>query len=183
MGPRGEGRFREDLFYRINVFPIELPPLRDRREDIPLFLDFFLDRFCRRDGLARKYADPQTEAELMARPWPGNIRELENAVEIAVIRSRDREWLTIEDFPEPRRLNRAWSHNVEEPADFKQLVSRFERDLITRVLERAHGNKSQAAGMLRLKRTTLVEKLKKLDAAGDDETHLPDQRELSRFTH
>jgi len=163
----GEERFREDLFYRINVFPIELPPLRQRREDVPLFLDYFVDRFCRRDGLARKYVEPRVEAELMQRPWPGNIRELENAAEIAVIRSRDREWLTLEDFPQPRQPN-GWPagdpSGSGQPADFKQLVSRFERDLITRVLKRAHGNKSQAAEMLRLKRTTLVEKLKKLDA-------------------
>jgi len=170
----GEGRFREDLFYRINVFPIELPPLRQRRGDVPLFLDFFLDRFCRRDGLARKYVEPRAEAELLARSWPGNIRELENAVEVAVIRSRDRQWLTIDDFPEPR------------PADFKQLVSRFERDLITRVLERARGNKSQAAEMLRLKRTTLVEKLKKLGALEeplDPGPESSEERLLSRLTH
>jgi DNA-binding NtrC family response regulator len=189
----GEGRFREDLFYRINVFPIELPPLRARRDDIPLFLDFFLDRFCRRDGLARKYVEPRAEAELVARSWPGNIRELENAVEIAVIRSRDRAWLTLKDFPQPRPANAAAAAPTPgRPADFKQLVSRFERDLITRVLELAHGNKSQAAEMLSLKRTTLVEKLKKLDAL--EETLVPEAQTnpapetrqaplLSRLTH
>lgn len=184
----GEGRFREDLFYRINVFPIELPPLRQRRDDVPLFLDFFLDRFCRRDGLARKYAEPRAEAELMARSWPGNIRELENAVEIAVIRSRDRQWLTIDDFPEPRRANLGWpaAPSAASPAGFKQLVSRFERDLITRVLEHARGNKSQAAEMLHLKRTTLVEKLKKLDALDEALEPGPETSEdrlLSRLTH
>jgi DNA-binding NtrC family response regulator len=184
----GEGRFREDLFYRINVFPIELPPLRERREDVPLFLDFFLDRFCRRDGLPRKYVDPAAESELMARPWPGNIRELENAVEMAVIRSRDREWLAIEDFPEPRPPNTAWRAaaplSIEQPADFKQLVSRFERDLINRVLERAKGNKSQAAEMLCLKRTTLVEKLKKLDALDPEAgPGCDEERLVSRLTH
>jgi DNA-binding NtrC family response regulator len=186
----GEGRFREDLIYRINVFPIELPPLRERREDIPLFLDFFVERFCRRDGLARKYVEPRAEAELMVRTWPGNIRELENAVEMAVIRSRNRQWLRIDDFPQPRpaiapRLS-APAPNAGHPADFKQLVQRFERDLIARVLERAHGNKSQAAEMLRLKRTTLVEKLKKLDSREEplaisqepDGDHL-----LSKLTH
>jgi DNA-binding NtrC family response regulator len=192
----GEGRFREDLFYRINVFPIELPPLRQRREDVPLFLDFFLARFCRRDGLPRKYVEPRAEAELMARDWPGNIRELENAVEIAVIRSRDRQWLMLDDFPAPRPASAAWASSAGwlaadapsagHPADFKQLVSRFERDLISRVLERVHGNKSQAAEMLRLKRTTLVEKLKKLDAqeppcgAGPE---AGDERLLSRLAY
>jgi transcriptional regulator with GAF, ATPase, and Fis domain len=182
----GDGRFREDLFYRINVFPIELPPLRERREDVPLFLDFFLERFCRRDGLPRKYAEPGAEGELMARPWPGNIRELENAVEIAVIRSRDRQWLSIEDFPEPRAPNASWrgAPGGGHPAGFKQLVSRFERDLITSVLERAHGNKSQAAEMLRLKRTTLVEKLKKLEALHPEaDSESGEERLFSRLTH
>ncbi len=76
--------FREDLFYRINVFPIHLPPLRERREDIPLFIAYFMDRFCLRDGLQPKCLDEGAEADLVSRYWPGNIRELENAVEIAV---------------------------------------------------------------------------------------------------
>jgi transcriptional regulator with GAF, ATPase, and Fis domain len=185
----GEGRFREDLFYRINVFPIELPSLRERREDVPLFLEYFLERFCRRDGLVRKYAEPRAEAELMLRPWPGNVRELENAVEVAVIRSRDRKWLTIEDFPQPRPSS-GWPAGgpagASQPVGFKQLVSCFERDLLTRVLERANGNKSHAAEMLRLKRTTLVEKLKKLDALDSPPAGKADpagQSQLTQLTH
>ena len=159
-----DGRFREDLFYRINVFPIHLPPLRERREDIPFFIEYFLDRFCRRDGASRKELHPSAEAALMSRLWPGNIRELENAVEIAVIRSQDRDLVDIEDFPEPRTLfaSRPGQEENAEPADFKTIVGHFERDLIQRVLERTHGNKTQAAELLRLKRTTLIEKLKKL---------------------
>ena len=159
-----EGRFREDLFYRINVFPIHLPPLRDRREDIPLFIEYFLERFCRRDGLPKKELHPRAEAAVMSRPWPGNIRELENAVEIAVIRSQDRKVVDIEDFPEPRHLSTAVRRQEDagESADFKTIVSHFERDLIQRVLERTHGNKTRAADLLQLKRTTLIEKLKKL---------------------
>ena len=159
-----DGRFREDLFYRINVFPIHLPPLRDRREDIPLFIEYFLERFCRRDGVSKKELHPSAEAALMSRSWPGNIRELENAVEIAVIRSQDRDLVDIEDFPEPRALfaSRPGQEVSGQPADFKTIVGHFERDLIQRVLERTHGNKTQAAELLRLKRTTLIEKLKKL---------------------
>ena len=158
------GRFREDLFYRINVFPIHLPPLRERREDIPLFIEYFLERFCRRDGASRKELHPSAEAALMSRLWPGNIRELENAVEIAVIRSQDRDLVDIEDFPEPRTLfaSRPEQEDSGELADFKTIVGHFERNLIQRVLERTHGNKTQAAELLRLKRTTLIEKLKKL---------------------
>jgi DNA-binding NtrC family response regulator len=160
-----EGRFREDLFYRINVFPIHLPPLRERREDVPLFVDHFLEKFCLRDGLPRKRLRPSAEAELMTWPWPGNIRELENAVEIAVIRSQDRELVDISDFPAPRRLfSGPAAAASEETADFKDTVTRFERDLILRVLDRTNGNKSRAAQILRLKRTTLIEKLKKFES-------------------
>ena len=160
-----EGRFREDLFYRINVFPIHLPPLRQRRQDIPLFVDHFFERFCRRDGLAQKKLHPSAEADLMARHWPGNIRELENAVEIAVIRSRERRVVEVPDFPERGDAVSLAADTPtlprERPHDFKQLVSQFEQDLIHRVLESTNGNKSKAAQMLRIKRTTLIEKLKR----------------------
>ena len=158
-----EGRFREDLFYRINVFPINLPPLRERREDIPLFVAHFLEKFCRRDKLSPKRLQPSAEADLMARPWPGNIRELENAVEIAVIHSQDRAEVEVSDFPPSRGLP-GLSGPPPAPGselDFKGMVNEFEKDLIMQVLARTRGNRSQAAQILRLKRTTLLEKLKK----------------------
>jgi len=167
-----EGRFREDLYYRINVYHIHLPPLRERTDDIPLFIRYFLEKFCRRDGLASKRLKPAAEADLMKRPWRGNIRELENAVEIAVIRSRDRTELTEQDFPLSRDQpgpNLDWLP-VSEPKttgdalDFKALVTRYERDLILRTLELTQGNKNKAAQLLRLKRTTLIEKLKRFEA-------------------
>ena len=164
-GRVNEGLFREDLFYRINVFPIHLPPLRERREDIPLFIAHFLEKFCRRDSLPPKRLRPGAEAELMSRPWPGNIRELENAVEIAVIRSQDREEVDIIDFPPTRNLFASPSVAAAACApDFKGMVTQFEKDLILKVLERTRGNKSQAAQILRLKRTTLIEKLKKFES-------------------
>jgi DNA-binding NtrC family response regulator len=132
-----------------------------------LFVDHFLERFCRRDGLDLKHLAPQAETALMARPWPGNIRELENAVEIAVIRSRDRTCVAIEDFPAPRLAAQgetaAAVFDSGLPFDFKRLVNEFERGLINRVLEQTQGNKTQAAGVLHLKRTTLIEKLKKFE--------------------
>ena len=126
-----------------------------------------------RDGLPPKRLKPSTEAELMKRPWRGNIRELENAVEIAVIRSQDRSELTEQDFPPSRQ---AVGHTgdwpmpapVAKPAetdlDFKAMVNRYERDLILRTLELTNGNKNKAAQMLRLKRTTLIEKLKRFES-------------------
>ena len=156
-----DGRYREDLFYRINVFPIHVPPLRNRREDIPLFIERFLEKFCNRDRLAKKITPPVVEAELMARSWPGNIRELENAVEMAVIRSRDRQTLEIVDFPAP--MAAPGKRPPAQTGDFKDLVSRFELDLIARVMNRTEGNKTRAADELGIKRTTLVEKLKKLE--------------------
>ncbi len=164
-GRVNEGHFREDLYYRINVFPIHLPPLRDRREDIPLFVAHFLAKFCRRDQLPPKRLKADAEAELMSRPWLGNIRELENAVEIAVIHSQEREEVDITDFPVSRApLLSSASMAAASGAGFRGLVTQFERDLILRALERTHGNKTQAAQILRLKRTTLVEKLKKLES-------------------
>ena len=167
-----QGRFREDLFYRINVFHIHLPPLRERTEDIPLFIRYFLEKLCGRDGLPQKRLKPLAEAELMKRPWRGNIRELENAVEIAVIRSQDRTELTEQDFP-PSRQAVAQTGDWPMPApirptgadlDFKAMVNRYERDLILRTLELTNGNKNKAAQMLRLKRTTLIEKLKRFES-------------------
>ncbi|MBI3666332.1 MAG: sigma-54-dependent Fis family transcriptional regulator [Acidobacteria bacterium] len=169
-----EGRFREDLFYRINVFPIHLPPLRERREDISLFIAHFLEKFCRRDNLPAKRLPHSAEADLMARPWPGNIRELEHAVEIAVIRSQDQSEVALADFPPSRGLP-----GLSGPAprsgpelDFKGMMNEFEKDLILRVLEHTQGNRSQAAQILRLKRTTLLEKLKKIrQESGTAEEH------------
>jgi transcriptional regulator with GAF, ATPase, and Fis domain len=169
----GQGRFREDLFYRINVYHIHLPPLRERTEDIPLFIRYFLDRLCRRDGLQPKRLLASAEAELIKRPWRGNIRELENAVEIAVIRSQDRAEITEQDFPPSRESvghTGDWPAPVPVPApsdaglDFKALVNRYERDLILRTLHQTQGNKNKAAQILRLKRTTLIEKLKRFES-------------------
>ena len=164
------GQFREDLFYRINVFPIHLPPLRERRKDIPLFLDMFVEQFCRRDGLSPKQIHPAAEAMLMSRQWPGNIRELENAVEMAVIRSQERTVIEIGDFPVARESGQPTDSSSETGlrpgAGYKEIVGRFERELIRQVLDRTAGNKTQAADVLQLKRTTLVEKIKKLGQAG-----------------
>ncbi len=165
-----EGRFREDLFYRINVYHIHLPPLRERLEDVRLFVRYFLDKLCRRDGLPPKRVKPSAEAELVKRPWRGNIRELENAMEIGVIRSQDRPELIEQDFPPSRdTVSPAGEWPLPVPLsaganlDLKALVTQYEQDLIRRTLEFTKGNKNKAAQMLSLKRTTLIEKLKRFE--------------------
>ncbi len=163
--------FREDLFYRINVFPIRMPALHERPEDIPTLARHFVALLCRRDGLPEKRIDPGALQALCLRPWPGNVRELRNAVERAVIRSRDEPLLTIADFPAPRKgPERAPSMAAptgQPPADsiagLAEMVASYERELIERALAGANGNKAQAAEALRIKRTTLVEKIKRYE--------------------
>jgi len=171
-----EGQFREDLFYRLNVIPVELPPLRDRKEDIPLLVQHFLDRLAREGSGAksakalpeRKSVSQDAMRRLMAYPWPGNVRQLENAIERAVAFSAGRPQIDVGDLP--AEIQQAEETVVspavalpEEGLDLDAFITNVERELIQRSLERTGGNKGQAAKLLHLKRTTLVEKLKRLD--------------------
>jgi DNA-binding NtrC family response regulator len=165
-----EGTFREDLYYRLNVIPIHLPPLRERREDIPLLVAHFLDRFGREADPPRLGVTISQDAmrALMAYDWPGNIRQLENVIERALALSPgraqiDRTALPAEVLQAPAEPG-PWAGTFpEDGLDFAAVVGKIERDLISRALERAAGNKLQAARLLNLKRTTLVEKLKRLE--------------------
>ena len=163
------GTFREDLYYRLNVFPIFLPALRERREDIPLLVPHLLDKICQREGIPSKRMSQEAMKVLMHYDWPGNVRQLENVVEMATILAGERDYLLPEDLPplchspEPD-----YALHVEVPpegVDFNQLVSQYERALIEEGLKRANGRRSQAAELLGLKRTTLLEKLKRLEPA------------------
>ncbi len=179
------GQFREDLFYRLNVIPVHLPPLRERKEDIPLLVQHFLERFQRErhHGPERRVADrgaPSTgerrialsmsqEAmrRMMAYPWPGNVRQLENAVERAVAFSAGRPQIDIGDLPNEIQQVQPPSPAAtialpEDGVDLAVFVANIERELIMRSLERTGGNKGRAARLLNLKRTTLVEKLKRI---------------------
>ncbi|MEO8258496.1 MAG: sigma-54 dependent transcriptional regulator [Acidobacteriota bacterium] len=163
-----DGRFREDLFYRLNVIPVQLPSLRERREDIPLLVRHFLERFAGGDGPSRPPLIVAQDAmrQLMGYAWPGNVRQLENAVERAVALSAGRTQIELGDLPQETRPSRELpSSTVALPAeglDFERFVSGIERELIQQSLERTGGNKGQAAKLLHLKRTTLVEKLKRI---------------------
>jgi DNA-binding NtrC family response regulator len=197
-----DGRMREDLFYRLNVIPIRIPPLRDRKEDIPLLVQHFLQKRRGDQGNGTRLPPgagaggspspkgkpsaawppdagqssraPQTvtvaqEAmrRLMSYSWPGNVRQLENVVERALAISGGRSQIDLADFPpelletEPRPVTSPIAL-PDEGIDLDAFVAGIERQLIERSLERTHGNKEKAAQLLRLKRTTLVEKLRRL---------------------
>ena len=171
-----EGQFREDLFYRLNVIPVHLPPLRDRKEDIPLLVQHFLDKIAA-DRVAREGPRPPGPAltvsqeamrRLMAYHWPGNVRQLENAIERAVAFSSTRSQIDVAQLPVEVQQSQevALAAPVtlpEEGLDLDAFMAGVERELIQRSLERTGGNKGQAARLLNLKRTTLVEKLKRME--------------------
>ncbi len=162
------GRFREDLYFRLNVIPIRLPPLRERREDIPLLVEFFLKKFCEREEVPLKRLSEEAMERLLNYRWPGNVRELENLVERLVILSES-EVITEEDLPEHIR-NAEKDLSVfdisgelpEGGIDLQEFLRDIERALIVKALKAADGVKSRAARLLNINRTTLIEKMKRL---------------------
>ncbi|MFL5785617.1 MAG: sigma-54-dependent transcriptional regulator [Bacteriovoracaceae bacterium] len=163
-----EGKFREDLFYRLNVIPIRMPALKERREDIPLLISHFLDRFVSADRSNEISFAPLTMDLLMGYDWPGNVRELENVIERLVILRGGNEILP-EDLPAKIfRSNPLATHHYktlfelpEIGVDLKQILSDIEDSLIMQAMNRTGGNKNQASKLLTLNRTTLIEKMKK----------------------
>ena len=167
-----QGRFREDLFYRLNVVPLNIPPLRERRRDIPLLVHHFLEKICRQEGLPRREITPEALERLMRYDWPGNVRQLENAVETAVVLSGERRLLYPSDFrlpacrPRPPAIAAGPVIAVpDDGLDFEATISGIERALLEQALRKSGGNKKQAAEMLGLKRTTFAAKWKSLEAA------------------
>ena len=161
-----EGTFREDLYYRLNVIPLELPPLRERRDDIPILAKYFLDKFA--PGVAMHVSQGAMRA-LMAYHWPGNVRQLENAIERAVALGAGRPEIDSADLPPevqatPQATPAPFVDLPEEGLDLPGHLASVERDLIHRALDRTRGNRNKAADLLRIKRTTLVEKLKRIGA-------------------
>jgi DNA-binding NtrC family response regulator len=163
-----EGRFLAPLLYRLAVYPIVLTPLRERLEDVPALLDYFLKRICERDRLAEPAVGPEVVRGLMQQSWPGNLRELSNAVEFAVLRAAGRRELLLEDFPlGPREkpASPAAAARLTKGETLRAAVTRFERTLIEQALAQSGGNRRRAAALLGVKRTTLVEKLRRFDRA------------------
>jgi len=197
-----EGSFREDLFYRLDVVPISLPPLRERREEIPALAQNFLIRKAREYNLYPKVLHPSVDARLCAQPWPGNVRQLENAIERSIVLAGSKPVLTREDFeflmervPEEEReavasrerdgidsslppppifvepLPTNIGERFELPPDgldLNQAVSEFEKNAILQALSVTRGNKKRAAELVGLKRTTFLEKMKRLEIQDDD---------------
>ncbi len=164
-----DGTFREDLFYRLNVIPVHVPALRDRRADVPVLAQHFLDRLSR-DTPARGRVSIAQDAQqaLMAFAWPGNVRQLENVMERAFALSPGRAQIEVDDLPDELRARVvATSPDAvaigDKGIEFDRLVGDFERELIRRALEKSGGNKRMASDLLHIKRTTLIEKLKRLE--------------------
>jgi DNA-binding NtrC family response regulator len=158
-----DGTFREDLYYRLNVIPIHLPPLRERRDDIPLLVKHFLEKF----SAGATTVSQGAMRLLMAYPWPGNVRQLENAVERAVALSAGRETLDVSDLPPeveatPQTTATPFVDFPDNGLNMPAYLAAIERDLIQRALDRTKGNRNRAADLLGIKRTTLVEKLRRL---------------------
>ncbi|MFK8138602.1 MAG: sigma 54-interacting transcriptional regulator [Bdellovibrionales bacterium] len=161
-----DGKFREDLFYRLNVIPIVIPALRERKSDIPLLVHHFVKQFNQEKNSNIHGVSPEAMAQLMKYDWPGNIRELENLMErLSVLVGEG--IVQVEDLPE-KYLNetqrRVQAENTiigDEGIDFNSVVDEFENRLILQALQKTGWNRNQAAKLLRLNRTTLVEKIKK----------------------
>ena len=164
-----QGKFREDLYYRLNVVPIQMPPLRQRRGDIRLLARHFVQKICKLEGIPVKEILNETIEHLSWYSWPGNVRQLENLVEKAVVMSGDRPSLFPGDFLLPSDVHMDVSHSGQPFAvpdtgiDFAQLVTSFERSILDQVLLKTNGNRTLAADLLRLKRTTLVSKLRVME--------------------
>ena len=160
-----EGRFRPDLFFRLNVIPVRIPPLRERRDDIPILVAHFIERYNREKGRALEGIRPESLEILMRYPWPGNVRELENLVERIVV-LKGAGWIEPPDIPEKIRraegfLKGAFPVLGESGLDIRCATEDFENALIRQALHLSAGNKNRAAALLGLKRTTFVEMLKR----------------------
>ncbi len=159
-----DGRFREDLYYRLNVLSVELPPLRKRPEDLPLLIEHFLRRYNAENRKQVERVAPAVMERLLGHSWPGNVRELENVIERGVVLARGSE-IGLESLP-PELVEAGFAPPrgvaLSAGASLSDAVARFERALIVEALKRSEGVQKEAAAMLGMKPTTLHEKMKRL---------------------
>jgi transcriptional regulator with PAS, ATPase and Fis domain len=161
------GRFRKDLFYRLNVMPVTLPPLRERLSDVPLLAEEFVRRFAKRHGKAVGGVSGDALRRLTEYDWPGNVRELENAIEQAVLFARSTE-IRADDLPLPKSgpaKRSTWNLN--------EALREYERHLLVEALSRTGGNKKRAAKLLGISRSALYEKLRKYAILLEDSADRP----------
>ena len=159
------GRFREDLYYRLNVVPVSMPPLRERRSDVPVLVAHFLAKLSARHGREPMHVTEDAMVHLWEYAWPGNVRQLENVLERLVILADGPE-IGGDDLPSGMRnfiSRRAIPdlHVSDDGVDLNRVVDEFESGLIAKAMQRTHGNKQAAARLLGLNRTTLVAKLRR----------------------
>ncbi len=180
-----EGRFREDLYFRLNVIPIEIPPLRERKEDLKLLAQFFLKKICEREGIEEKNITAEVWEVLQNYHWPGNIRELQNLIERLVILTEGKE-ITLDDLPPFFLKTSSLKSDLESKSfknekfyfssfpfkefdengvDLNKVLREIEIYYLKKALEISKGVKSKAAKLLKLNRTTFIEKLKKYGLA------------------
>jgi transcriptional regulator with PAS, ATPase and Fis domain len=171
-----DGTFRKDLYYRLNVITLSLPPLQEREGDLEILVEHFIRCGAEELGVQPKRVDDEVMALLEAYAWPGNVRELQNVIERCLIMAEGREVILKEDLPEmllgevqePSRQTLQTITIPDEGICLKSMVSSLERALILKSLEKTHGNRNRAAALLKLKRTTLVEKLKRIGILGEE---------------
>ena len=166
-----KGNFREDLFYRLFVIPIMLPTLKERRNDIPFLVEYFLEHFNQKKNSSTTTVSDEAMEIIVNYSWPGNVRELRNLIERLVVLNEG-DAILPRDLPEKMRIDigRATPSKVEvnsEGISFSTAVSEFEKALIVSALEKSNGVKNRAAKLLRIKRTTLVEKIKRYNLDKD----------------
>jgi len=161
-----ENRFREDLYYRINVIPIHIPPLRERRADIPILITHFLQKFNKLKKKMVNNVTPQAMSYMIRYSWPGNVRELQNLIEMIVVMKQEGP-IEAGDLPAKIRFNRKKAEKFitgieipDEGLNLNHTVNQFEKDILQKALEKSGGVKNRAAKLLNLNRTTYVEKLK-----------------------
>ena len=165
-----DGEFREDLYFRLNVIPINLPPLRERKEDIPELANYFARKYCAKDELDPKTFSMSALRILKEFSWPGNIRHLENTIERMVVLNPDKPILSHKEIPEEiiykntdgKQVDTDISIIPDDGIPLNNILKNIERKYIMQSLEKTSGNKQKAAKLLNIKRTTLIEKLRKM---------------------
>jgi len=169
-----EGRFRQDLYYRLKVVTLGLPPLRDRIDDVPLFVQHFLNHFNDEIGRNVEGVHPSVLAALKRHSWPGNVRELRNLVESLVLFAESEE-ITLEDLPLEYRMPTAARPSVDGNHWQPRTMAEIEREAILQTLDYTDGHRARAAGLLEIGLRTLQRKLKEYGEVKSNDFDDPDE--------